>query len=536
VRDVSLVIDDPGRWVLPPLLRTRAAELGPQAFVSFAIDDAGLSYAEADRASDRLAAGLAALGVGPGDRVLAMMRNRMELVLSWFAISKLGAAHVAINVDYRGEFLEHVVSTSGGTVLIVEDRFLDAVTASAGRLPALREIVVVGDSDPWPDGAHRFADLLQAGEPPATVVRPGDAAAIHFTSGTTGRSKGAVIPHAAVHLLSERNRELLDVGPEDVYTTALPLFHVNAQMTVYSALLVGAQARIEERFSATRWLDQVAAAGATHTSMLGAMLDFVLRQPASPRDRDHLLRSVWTVPCLSAVVNRFRHRFGISRVVTSYGTTEVGMIARRVVEDGEDPAFLEVGREFYDVRLVGAEDSGPAAGGRVGEILVRPRRPSITMRGYLGTDETPGDSEGWLRTGDAGELDADGRLRFVDRLQDRLRRRGENIASADLEHVLAGHAAVAEAAVIAVPAPDDGGEDEVMAYLVPRDPDDPFDVHDFWTWCDQRLPYFAVPRYVEVIGELPKTQTEKVLKQQLRQRGLSSASADRGPIGQARRR
>ena len=534
---MTLVVGDRDAWVLPTLLRRRGAELGERPFASFAIDEASLTYAQADRESDRLAAGLHRLGVDRGDRVLLMLRNRVELVVAWFAVGKLGALQVAVNVDLRGEFLEHVANTVGAATLVVEDRFVEAVTASRAGLGHLRTLVVVGDDgDPAGPGLvrRRYADVLD-GAPPRRVVAPGDAAAVHFTSGTTGRSKAAVIPHAAVHLLSERNAELLALDGESVYITELPLFHVNAQMTLYSALLVGAHARVEERFSATRWLDHVRAAGATHTSMLGVMLDFVLGQPAGGRDRDHALRSLWAVPCQPAVVEAFRTRFGVERVVTSYGTTEIGMVARRVVAPGETPPGLDVGSAFYDVVVADPETRAPVEAGRAGEIAVRPRLPSIVMSGYVGgSDRTGSDADAWIRTGDLGRLDEQGRLHFVDRLQDRLRRRGENVATADLEHVLGLHDAVAEVAVVAVPAPEGGGEDEIKACLVLQ-PGATLDPPAFWAWCDGRLPYFAVPRYVEVVDELPKTPTAKVLRQRLRVRGVTLATADRGPSGRSRR-
>jgi crotonobetaine/carnitine-CoA ligase len=292
---------------------------------------------------------------------------------------------------------------------------------------------------------------------------------------------------------------------------------------------------MEERFSASRWLDRLRASGATHSSMLGVMVDFVLRQPPTDHDQDHTLRSVWMVPCLPDLSRRFRDRFGIERIVTSYGTSETGMVARRVVDRSDDVSSGPVGAEFYDVMVVD-EDDEPLPIGEVGEIVVRTKLPWTVTHGYFGMPERTLEAfrNLWFHTGDAGRFDDEGNLTFVDRLADRLRRRGENIASADVEHVLGTHEVVAEAAVVAVKADEEGGEDEIKACLVLR-ANATLDAEAFWDWCDERLPYFAVPRYLEVYDELPKTPTEKVIKQELRQARPGAEMFDRGPTGRVAR-
>ncbi len=498
----GLVVPDRSRWVLPELLRDRARELGDRPFLSFAAGEASLSYAEADERSDRLAAGLARRGVSRGDRVLVMTGNRLEFVLTWFALNKLGAFHAPLNVDYRGEFLEHLANVTEARLMVVEDRFVEVVLASAQRLPFLKELVVIGGQalPRLPPGlaARPFAEVPVPASPPAVALTPADVYAVLFTSGTTGRSKGALMPYAHGHLLNERNAELLGLDRDSVYLSELPLFHINAHMTVYGCMIVGARARLEERFSASRWLARVRASGATHTSMLGVMVDFVLRQPSTDVDRNHRLGGVWMVPCIPELSARFRERFGVRRIVTSYGTTETGMVARRLVDDSPDTSAGEIGHEFYELRIVDDREEELAAG-EVGEIVVRNRLPWTLARGYLGAPEQMADATRnlWFHTGDAGCVDEAGRLHFVDRMQDRIRRRGENVASADVEHVLAAHELVAEAAVVAVGADEEGGEDEIKACLVLR-PGVGFDPETFWAWCDERLPYFAVPRYLEL--------------------------------------
>ncbi len=535
---MKLIVADQERWVLPQLLRQRAEELGAKPFLSFAADDASVTYQQADERSDRLAAGLAELGVSAGDRVMVMMGNRLEFVLTWFALNKIGAFHAPINVDYRGEFLEHLVNTAQAKVMVLEHRFLEVVLASAQNMPALQTLIVVGG--PLPQQAGRlstlaFSELPSEQEPPTVSVRPSDTYAVLFTSGTTGRSKGALMPYAHGHLLNERNLNLLDLDGESSYISELPLFHINAHMTVYGCMIVGAHARMEERFSASRWLERVRESGATHSSMLGVMVDFVLRQPPSEHDREHNLRSVWMVPCSPALSNRFRDRFGVERIVTSYGTSEVGMVARRVVDRSDRVHSGKVDPEFYDVAIVD-EDDRPLDTGQVGEIVVRTHLPWTVTHGYFGMEDRTVQAfrNLWFHTGDAGRFDEDGNLYFVDRLADRIRRRGENVASADVEHVLASHDAIAEAAVVAVDADEEGGEDEIKACLVLVEGAQ-IDFEVFWAWCEERLPYFAVPRYLEILEQLPKTPTEKVIKTELRSLDGGSQIMDRGAMGRRER-
>ena len=533
---MSYVVPDRDRWSLPQLLLARAEELGPAPFASFGLDERSLSYEQTAKEALAVAAGLSALGLRQGDPVLIMLRNRAEFVLGWFGAALAGMVQVPVNVDYRGAFLEHLVATARGTAMIVEEDFLEAIDASLERLPSLRTVVVVGEPRPLPGvQVISFDELAASGgafEP--ARVRPFDHAAIHFTSGTSGRSKGALVPHANLHLLAERNRELVDVGRGDVYLTELPLFHINAQMTVYTALLAGASSRVERRFSASRWLDRVNGAGVTHTSLLGVMLAFILAQPEREDDASCPLRVVWTVPCPAGPAAELRRRFGLERVVTSYGSTELGMVARVMPGEERDDAAGKSEPDFYEIRIVDERDEDVPPG-EPGELAVRPRIPWTTTLGYVGMAEATSTAfrNFWFHTGDLARIDEDGYLFFLDRFSDRIRRRGENIASLDVELVLEAHPQIAEAAVIGVPASEVGGEDELKAVVV-AEVGQALDADAVWAWCDDRLPHFAVPRYVEIVAELPKTPTAKVQKNELRAAGVGPTTADRGG-GPARR-
>ena len=242
------------------------------------------------------------------------------------------------------------------------------------------------------------------------------------------------------------------------------------------------------------------------------------------------------MPYTVEAAQAFARRFGVERVVTSYGSTELGMLARRgSAADGPEGSAGSVDGELYEVRV--ADEAGdPVPAGAVGELLVRPAgaldRHRRLRRHGRGDDRAPGATSGSTPATPV-RIDEHGSLWFVDRLAERIRRRGENVASADVERVLLEHPAVADAAVVAVPAEELGGEDEIKAVLVAAD-GAAADVEAVWSWCDERLPYFAVPRYVEFVAALPKTPTAKVQKTELRAAGVTAATADRGPAAARR--
>lgn len=523
------VIVEREHWTLPATLRRAADRFGERPFLSFALGDRSMSYGETHEQATRVASGLASLGVTRGDRVLIMLANRAEFVLSWFGANLLGAIQVPVNVDYRGEFLAHVANTAEAEIAIVEPDSLDAFVAVSGKLPFLRHLVVVAgkpdDAVPAGTTASSFDELCVTPARAPVHVHPSELAAVHFTSGTSGRSKGAMMMGAQQHLLGEQNRTLVDLDADDVFLSTLPLFHVNAQLaTVYAALLVGARAHLEPRFSASGFIATARARRATVTAMLGVMMPFILNQPPRTDDAENDLRCIWAVPCPQDTAAEFGRRFGVDRFAMPYGNTEVGL----VTDPRDRPPPGSCGRpdnRFFELRLVDPETDEPVEVGTSGEVVVRPRVPWIVTPGYFGRpDQTLKAYRNlWFHTGDSLRADEGGWLWFVDRINDRIRRRGENIASADVESVLIAHPAVVDAAVVAIPSEIEGGEDELKACVVL----DGGDLDDLTAYAIERLPRFAVPRYFEVLVELPKTPTLKVRKELLRNAGVTANTLDR---------
>jgi len=302
-------------------------------------------------------------------------------------------------------------------------------------------------------------------------------------------------------------------------------------MSLGACLVTGAQAYVVARFSASRWLSQVRTSEATITNCLGIMAEFILRQPETAGDRTHMLRSVMAVPVSAQWGAGFETRFG-TRLVQVYGMTECNIVSFTHANDPLEPGCVgPVCEEFFDLRILDPENDQPVPAGSVGEIAVRPKVASAFMQGYLGLPEVTVRAwrNLWFHTGDAGRLDASGRLHFVDRLGDRIRRRGENISSSEIEQVLATHPVIAECSVVGIRIDGAGGEDEIKACVVRVS--ETVDYGELLEWSQAHLPRYAVPRFWEFVDALDKTSTGKVKKKELRSRGVTEGTWDREKSG-----
>jgi crotonobetaine/carnitine-CoA ligase len=529
-------------WTLVHLLRRQAAERGDRPFVRFE-DGQAFTFRSLDAWTDALAGALAALGVGPGDRVLGLLGNRAEAIGLLFATVKLGAVWVPINTGLRGRFLEHQLHNAEPRLVVVEDRLAPNLGDVAAWPAPPAVAVMVGDAaTPMPAclrSARRlaFSELLALARPDGVdmpMPAPGDVALIMYTSGTTGPAKGVLMPHAHCYLFGLGLAEATALTPADRYFICMPLFHANALlMQLIGSLIASTEVVVAERFRAGTWLEEVRAAGATVTNGLGVIPEFIFRQPATGRDRDHRLRLMMAVPIAPEWGAAFEERFGV-RFLQGFGMTECNIPAytRRGEPLVPGCAGQPLG-EWFEVALVDPATDAPVPAGQPGEIVVRPKVPGAFMAGYFRMPDRTVEAwrNLWFHTGDAGRIDEAGRLHYIDRIKDCIRRRGENISSFEIEQVLNAHPSVAESAAVGVKVAGAGGEDEVKACVVAVDGAtiDPVALLD---WCTPRMPYFAVPRFVEVVtGELAKTPTGKIQKTALREAGVTAATWDRESVG-----
>lgn len=515
------------------LLELRARTHEDEVFLRF--DEAGneVTFAETEALVGRLAGGLAdtssGCGLRSGDRVAMLLPNRPEFPLAWFALSRLGAVAAPVNTAFRGTVLQHALNLAGARVAVVDAEFLHALETIADRLTFLEVLVVCGDAEGCQTRFPRwrimsFADL--DGEPIAqsASVAESDPAIVLFTSGTTGRSKGCVLSHRYALRQGELLIEHLRLRPTDVLFCPFPLFHLDASvLTLMPALILGTTAALVDGFSASRFWEQIRETGATVFDFMGATLTILHKQPTSPDDAKTSARLGWGVP-LPEYAPEFESRFGIE-LVELYGSTDVGIPIYSPLGDGRRRGSCGLPIEPYEVRLVDEGDQEVPVG-VVGEIVVRPREPSLMMDGYLGmAEETLGAMRNlWFHTGDLASRDADGYIFFAGRNKDVIRRRGENISAFEVEEVIDTHPSVLEAAAFGVPS--ELTEEEVMVALVLR-PGASIDLLEFVGFCARNMAQYMVPRFVEIVDALPKTPTEKVEKFVLAERGVTAATWDR---------
>ena len=441
------------------LLRSRALRTPDAPLLRFGPDR--LTAAEVDLRTDRLARGLAAAGVGAGDRVGISLPNGLGFPLVWLAVAKAGAVAVPLNPGLGPQDRAHLLADSEPR-LVVDEQVLSG--------------------------------LEHAGAPPAEAARPG-LLSLQYTSGTTGLPKACMLTHDYWLRLGATAVEMAALGQDDVLLTAAPFHYIDPQWNLVAAITAGAELVVLPRFSASTFWDAVAASGATFTYLVGTMPLLLERQPERPVERAHRLRLVVCSGISSDRHAVWEQRYGVPWR-EAYGMTESGVDLCVPVDDTSCVGSGRLGTPVpgKQVRVVD------------GELQVR---GAPMMAGYWRREESPFTDDGWLRTGDLVADDGDG-LRLVGRIKDMVRRGGENIAAAEVEAALLTHPAVTAAAVVAVA--DDVRGEEVKAFVVPARALDPADVV---AHVRELLAPFKVPRYVELVDELPMTPSERVAKHAL---------------------
>lgn len=508
------------------VLRERA-ELTPDApFVT--CSSGSHRFAEALQRAEQAAAALSHLGVGVGDKVAVMLPNGIDFLDLWFGTALLGAVLVPVNTGLVGDGLRHVLTHSDSAVLVAAGSFVDPCDAAlAGTSVAVRRVGLFDGAPPdgpWIDGRSWLGGTYA--EPPRPAIAPDTLASITYTSGTTGPAKGVMNGHRPfVATGLQFARGSVRVTDDDVLYTSLPLFHVNAQMlSTMGALVSGTPLVLAERFSASGFLDDVRRANATVFNYIGAMLTMIAKQPPREDDATTRLRLAVGGAAPPELWRPFERRFGLS-ILEMYGLTETATVC--VGNPADDVRVGRIGRAlpWAQARIAGP-DGVAVAVGDPGEIQVRSATPGILFQGYYKNPDATRDShvDGWFRTGDRGVVDEDGYVAFLDRIKDVIRRRGENISSAEVERAVNLHPQVAESAVVGVPS--ELGEEDVMVVVVPVDGEPPTG-DELLEHCRRHLAAFMLPRYVRTVAALPKTATERVQKFKLREQPLDGDVWDR---------
>lgn len=487
------------RATVPALLAARVERTPEAPFLRW--EGKSWSYREAWKEARRFAAWVEGQRVGSAPpRVASFLPNRPEALWAWFGALAAGAPYVPLNRAHRGEILADMVRRSQAQVLVTDAEGLADLPDLAGSPVE----TVLAD---W-----ELVRALEPAEPAAS--RPGDLAELMYTSGTTGRSKAVELGHNQLCRGAGWVAWLLELADDDVFHAWLPLFHVAGQVdTVLPTVIGGGTVALYPTFSRSRFWDQVSESGSTLVIGFPNLYQLLYALPAREDDASNSLRAGITATMPAQFVADFEARFGV-QLRNVYGMTEAEPMI--LPEPGARTPPGSCGRPNPDLEVAVLDAGGyPAAAGEIGEIVSRPRLPGVLTSGYEGEPEATAEAmrDGWFHSGDLGRVDGDGFFYFVDRIRHSIRRRGENISSWELETVVAGHPAVAEVCAIGVPSPL--GEEDVKVVVVPvaAKTVDPAELR---SWCQERMAAFMVPRYIEVVAALPRAETGKVMKEELR--------------------
>lgn len=525
----------PGEATVTRLLERCVEEAGGQVFLDFSGET--YTYSDVWRRAAGFAGGLRKLGVERDQTVVTMLDNNIDSVSLWFAASMLGAIWVPLNTALKGSFLSHVLVDSGARVVVCESDFVKRISLEIEQVPNVEHLIVRGLGAPvWVGGTRAEpldTCLLPEGDEKGVEGTPDDSALIIYSGGTTGPSKGCVISHGYVlsaargfHVQTGRTREELNWSP-------LPIYHFNlVSGTVVGTMLLRSSASIAARFSVSNFWPEVERTGARIVNLLGSMGSLIAQMPETPEiARCHgRIRVVHGAPFPAGLQKTWQKRFGVERVGgNTYGLTECFPLTTLPADADAPPGSSgRANVEDFDVRIFDDQDNEVAAGD-VGEVVCRPRRPNVMFKGYWRRPEafTSATRDLWFHTGDLGKFD-EGFLYFVDRKNDYLRRRGENISSQEMEQALLNHPALAEVAVHAVPSELTEDDIKVTAVL---EPGTDLSELELFEWAKHRIPYFALPRYIEFREALPVSPVGRVHKYRLRDEGCTPTTWDRDKTG-----
>jgi crotonobetaine/carnitine-CoA ligase len=472
-------------------------------------EDATLTWADLDRLSRQMSAHLRTRGVGPGDRVALHCGNSAAFLVAWFGIANLGAIAVTLNIGLVGDGLTYALGQSDPALLVIPEDSAErhAADIAAVRFP-LGVLSFVGKSALFAAIAAETPDPVWdgPGSDPLTII---------YTSGTTGNPKGVLSSHTAYVESGRRMAEVLDLSRDDRCMVFLPLFHANPQYyAVMSALHTGCSLILRPKFSAGGLFDDARRFGATLFTFVGTVLSMLAaRRPEG--DTDHRVTRCVGGGTTAELCELMQTRFGI-RVHELYGMTETAGWASANRADTYRTGSCGHVRDDLEVAIVDEGDT-PVPTGETGEIVIRPRAPFRILLGYWANAEATQKASRnfWFHTGDLGRFDDDGYLYFIGRGNDIIRRGGENISPAALEAAVLDLPGVRDAAAVGVPDAIMG--EEIKLCLV-TDPG--FAADDLPARLRGRVPDFMIPRYLQFLPEIPRTQTEKI------RRNLLQANTD----------
>ncbi|MET3911746.1 crotonobetaine/carnitine-CoA ligase [Bradyrhizobium sp. S3.3.6] len=516
----------PSDRILSTILTRQAERYGER--ILLVAGEARWTFAQTAAIAAASAQALIDAGIKPGDRVALMCSNRPEFLQVYLGCAWLGAIAVPINTALRGFQLSHIFRNSRPALLVVEAQFASAIESVEAGVELPPRTWIIGAAAGASDARLSAVALPALGAAaPAGAVRPGDTVAILYTSGTTGPAKGVCCPQAQLFWWGIYSARALGIREGDVLFTTLPLFHTNALNAFYQALLNGCTYVLESKFSASGFWAAARRHDATVGYLLGAMASMLLAQPQSAEDSTHRLRVALGGGVPPQIHGPFRERFGVP-LVDGYGSTETNFVFAGAIPS-DRPGTMGYLADGIEARIVDENDTA-LPDGEAGELVLRAGEPFAFATGYFGLPEKTVEAwrNLWFHSGDRVVRDPGGHYRFIDRMKDSIRRRGENVSSWEVEQTIQSHPAVAACAIY--PLPSELGEDEVAAAIL-LEPGQSLDPVDIVRHCEGQIAYFAIPRYVRILSQMPLTENGKIKKGVLRDAGVTADTWDREAAG-----
>lgn len=504
----------------------KAERNGDRVYMYF--EDRAVSYQQLRDRVGRIANGLLALGVKNQEKVAIMMSNNPEYVYCWYALDAIGAVFVPVNIALKGVGLAYIVNQSDSETIILEQQLLDNLKSIEKDLTNIKRIIVLPAGEEkvgLPAGCISLEDLYHSSSKvPYSGRQPGDMIRIQYTSGTTGLPKGCVRRHppAAAAPVDSAAEPYLH-SAKDIPYVALPLFHLLAQMNCTATLNLESTLALAQRFSARRFWPEVRKFGCTRFTFAGSIGHILLKQPPQPDDRDQPLRigEGWTT--LRDIKEEFEKRFDVI-LYERYATSDGG--GSTINLPGGKKGSIGKGDGLARITRIVDENGNECPPNVIGEIVSKPRdeKTPATVEYYKMADKSQEKTrDGWFHTGDYGYRDEEGWLFFSDRERQFIRRGGENISSYEIERIVNQHPSVLESAATGVRS--EVGEQEVKISLVLQ-PGKSLQPEDLLAYCEERMAYYMVPRYVDFRDSLPTTETHRVQKYKLVDEGVTSEMWD----------
>lgn len=497
---------------LGELLETSAANYGDKT--ALVVGDRSLSYAELNDLVNRVGNGLKKLGVEKGDRVTLLLPNGVDCIVAYHAVAKIGAVINPLNVMYRAEEIKYIMRDAGSKAVIAVPGCLPTIFEIRKELPSLEVVMSTAERDTA--GVVSFHGLIEESpnRSPLAACREDDFLFFPYTSGTTGKPKGAQLTHGNMTINAEMSAMAHLLTRHDCVITALPIFHLfGGNVVMNASFLAGATLVVLPAFDAEKMLSGIQEHRATVFEGVPTMFARMVNHPdPSAYDTGSMERCVSAgAPLPVKVMKDFEAVFE-TRVLESYGLTETGIVTSNPAYGRVKEGSVGIPCTYTTVGVV--DDSDNLLGhGETGEIVIK--GPTV-MKGYRGLPEATAEimRGGWFHTGDVGRFDQDGYLYIVDRKKDMIITSGYNVYPAEVENALCAHPAIAMAAVVGVP--DEVRGETVKAFVVLKDGAKAPAPEDIISFCRERIAPYKAPRIVEFRGSLPTSSVGKILRRELR--------------------